>query len=398
MQNADMSSVSPGGRGAGEPESTAKVGEHSGSFKIGRAFGADVRIHWTFLLVLSFFTGYAYVPGGSLAETLLLPGLVLALFASALLHECGHAFAVRRLGVEIADVTLRPLGTLHRAESISERPADEARVAVAGPLANAVLALALGAVAYLAFGSGPWPLSQMNSPEATADGIFAYLATLNAVLTAFYLMPVFPMDGGRLLRGVLATRQEASRATAAASATGQVFLLMLVFYALLSGGIALALMAVIVSLAASREAQSARRRETLRGLTVADVMGTSRRTETITPYHTFGQVFDVVIHGYQQDFPVVDEGGRPVGMLTRGEILAAAHSPQRFATVRDLMRTEFPTVSPEDDLLDVGCEALGRSGMRAIPVASGGELVGVLTVEDIGQANLARLAGGGRYG
>ncbi|MCL6439639.1 MAG: CBS domain-containing protein, partial [Rubrobacteraceae bacterium] len=130
---------------------------------------------------------------------------------------------------------------------------------------------------------------------------------------------------------------------------------------------------------------------TMRGLSVADVMGSRRRTETVSPYHTFGQVLDAVIHGYQEDFPVVDEDGTLVGMITRNEILAAAHSPDRYSTVRDLMRTDFPTVTPEADLFQEGQRLLQESGMRAIPVVSAsGELVGMLTIEDIGQANLLR--------
>ena len=133
-----------------------------------------------------------------------------------------------------------------------------------------------------------------------------------------------------------------------------------------------------------------RQRELMRGLSVSDVMGTKRRTETVTPYHNFGQVLDSVIHGYQEDFPVVDEGGRLVGMITRNEILAAAHSPDRYASVRDLMRTDVPTISPNADLFADGYRILQESGLRALPVVEDGELVGMLTTDDVGQASLLR--------
>ncbi|MBV9452580.1 MAG: CBS domain-containing protein [Rubrobacter sp.] len=119
-------------------------------------------------------------------------------------------------------------------------------------------------------------------------------------------------------------------------------------------------------------------------------MGTKHRTETVTPYHNFGQVLDSVIHGYQEDFPVVDEGGKLVGLITRNEILAAAHSPSRFANVRDLMKTDFPNISPDADLFTDGYRILQESGLRAIPVIDNGELVGMLTVDDVGQASLLR--------
>ena len=124
---------------------------------------------------------------------------------------------------------------------------------------------------------------------------------------------------------------------------------------------------------------------------VSDVMGTKPRTETVTPYNTFGQVLDSVIHGYQEDFPVVDENGNLVGMLTREEIMAAAHSPERYSSVRELMKTNVPTISSQADLFEEGLGILQQSGLRALPVTENGELVGMLTIEDVGQASLLGL-------
>jgi CBS domain-containing protein len=131
-----------------------------------------------------------------------------------------------------------------------------------------------------------------------------------------------------------------------------------------------------------------RQRELTRGLRVSDVMGTKPRTETVTPYHTFGQVLDSVIHGYQEDFPVVDESGKLVGMITREEIMTASHSPEKYRSVRDLMKTNVPTISSGSDLFEVGLPTLQQSGLRALPVEEDGELVGMLTIEDVGQASL----------
>jgi len=133
-----------------------------------------------------------------------------------------------------------------------------------------------------------------------------------------------------------------------------------------------------------------RQKELMRGLLVSDVMGSRGRTETVTPYHTFGQVLDSVIHGYQEDFPVVDEDGGLVGMITRSEIMAAAHSPERYSSVRDVMKTEFPTISPDADLFTDGARILQESSLRALPVVKAGDLVGMLTIDDIGQAALLR--------
>ena len=193
-----------------------------------------------------------------------------------------------------------------------------------------------------------------------------------------------------MLRGLLSTRMNRVAATDIASTIGQIFAMFFFLFGLLMGNFILALIAVFVWFGAAGEAQMVRQRELTRGLTVSDVMGNKPHTKTFAPYHTFGQVLEEAVHGYQEDFPVVDEEGRLVGMITRAEIFAAAHSPDRFGNVRDLMKTEFPTVWPEAALLEDGARILQESGFSAIPVVEDGELVGMLTVEDVGHAILLR--------
>jgi CBS domain-containing protein len=180
------------------------------------------------------------------------------------------------------------------------------------------------------------------------------------------------------------------RATDISSTVGQAFAVLFIIMGFFTNNFLLAIVGFFVFLGASGEAQMVRQREQLRGLAVSDVMGTKGRTETVTPYHNFGQVLDSVIHGYQEDFPVLDEEGNLVGIITRNEIMAAAHSPDRYASVRDLMKTEFPTISPDADLFTEGNRVLQESGFRALPVVKDGNLVGMLSVDDVGQAALLR--------
>ncbi len=360
------------------------------SFKIGRAFGIDVKVHWTFFLLLLVFGYFAYQRSGSLASALVTVGLIVALFVFVLLHEFGHSLVAQRLGIEIPDITLLPLGGLARMKTLPEKPADEVKIAIAGPLVNVALAVIFFVLAYL-FGAGLPNYRGVPSGPISVGEILAYFALTNVVLAVFNMIPAFPMDGGRVLRGLLATRMGTVRATDVSAAVGQAFAFLFVVFGITSGQFLLVLIAIFIFFGAGGEAQMMRQRETMRGLSVSDVMGTRRRTETVTPWHTFGQVLDSVIHGYQEDFPVVDENGKLVGMITRNEILAAAHSPDRFSTVRDLMKTDFPTISPGADLFKDGQRLLQESGLRAIPVVDeNGELAGMLTIEDIGQASLLR--------
>src|SRR5919107_1607779 len=360
-----------------------------GSFKIGRAFGIDVKVHWTFFLLLAFFGYLAFGDSGNFVDALVTVGIVVVLFFCVLLHEFGHSLVAIRLGSEVQDITLLPIGGLARMKSLPERPIDEVKVAVAGPLVNVVLAPIFFGLAIL-FGGDLSVPANIFSGVGSLGQVFAALGTINVALVVFNMIPAFPMDGGRVLRGLLATRLGSVRATNISSTIGQGFAILFILVGFLSQNFLLAIVGFFVFIGASGEAQLVRQREQMRGLAVSDVMGTKRRTETVTPYHNFGQVLDSVIHGYQEDFPVLDEDGNLVGIITRNEIMAAAHSPARYATVRDLMKTEFPTISPDADLFEDGNRLLQESGLRALPVVKDGNLVGMLTTDDVGQAALLR--------
>jgi Zn-dependent protease/CBS domain-containing protein len=360
-----------------------------GSFKIGRAFGIDVKVHWTFFLLLAFFAFAGYQRTASLTNALVTIAVILALFLCVVLHEFGHSLVARRLGIETRDITLLPIGGVAQLKSLPEKPMDEVKIAIAGPLVNVVLAPIFFGVALLLGGGLTMPANILDGVHSAAQ-VFTYLGFINVALVVFNLIPAFPMDGGRVLRGLLAARLGAVRATDISSAVGQFFAVAFFLIGLLGGNFLLALIAVFIFFGANGEAEMVRQRELMRGLAVSDVMGTRPRLETVTPYHTFGQVLDSVIHGYQEDFPVVDEGGNLVGMITRNEIMAAAHSPDRYSSVRDVMKTDFPTISPDADLFTDGARILQESGLRALPVVRAGDLVGMLTMDDIGQAVLLR--------
>ena len=365
----------------------------SGVFEIGQFSGIKVKAHWTFLLLLVFVAFVGYQASGSPVGALTAAVTVVALFFCVLLHEFGHSLVAQRLGLKVQGITLLPIGGVSALESLPDKPADEAKVTIAGPLVSVALALILGAVG-VSLGAEPDVPTDMLGRIGSVGQFFLYLAFLNVVLAVFNLLPAFPLDGGRLLRALLATRLGPVLATNIASSIGQVLAAALFLVGLLGGDVLLVIVAVFVFFGATAEASSVREKERTSGLTVYDVMGTKARTQTVTPSHTFEQVLDSVVHGYQEDFPVLDHG-KLVGEITRDEIMAAAHSPQRYQSVRDLMKTDVPTVSPEADLFEGGLHLLQQSGLRALPVTHEGELVGMFTVEDVAKASLLRRTANG---
>src|ERR671916_1628485 len=193
-----------------------------GSFKIGRVFGIDVKIHWTFFLLLAFFFYLGFSNGGSVAAALVAATVIVALFFCVLLHEFGHSLVAQRFGIEVPDITLLPIGGLARLKSLPERPWDEVKIAVAGPLVNVVLAPVFFGVALLLGDNLMTPANILEGVQS-AGQVFAYLGFINVALVLFNLIPAFPLDGGRVLRGLLATRLGAVRATDVSAAVGQFF-------------------------------------------------------------------------------------------------------------------------------------------------------------------------------
>jgi Zn-dependent protease len=228
------------------------------SLKIASISGIEVRIHLTFLLFLAWiWFSYYQIAGVSGATQGVL--FVLALFTCVLLHEFGHAFAARAFGIQTPDITLLPIGGVARLSRIPDEPWQELVVAVAGPLVNVVIAAVLiFAVRQAA------PLDQLESIENPRIELLAKLASVNIMLVLFNLIPAFPMDGGRVLRALLAMAMPYSRATWIAARIGQVLAICLGTYAYFgpNKNPILIFIAFFIFIGAQQEAAMARIRQT----------------------------------------------------------------------------------------------------------------------------------------
>ncbi|MGH9173752.1 MAG: site-2 protease family protein, partial [Vicinamibacterales bacterium] len=270
------------------------------SWKLGRIAGIDVYMHATFLMLIAWIALIHWTEGRTVAAVIEGVGFILSLFACVVLHEFGHALTARRYGIKTRDITLLPIGGLARLERLPEEPRQELWVALAGPAVNVGIALLL--FGWLR-GSGDW--EAIDQLGVTKGSFLERVMMANVFLVGFNLLPAFPMDGGRVLRAVLAMRMEYTRATARAAAIGQGMAILFGFLGLL-GNPVLIFIAFFVWIGAAQEASMVQMKSALAGIPVRRAMLTHFRT--LTPANTLGDAADLVLTGSQQDFPVVQEG------------------------------------------------------------------------------------------
>ena len=243
------------------------------SFRIATVAGIQVQIHFTFLLLLGFYAWIYYTEGG-LDAAMYGVAFTLLIFLCVLLHEFGHAFAAKAFGIRTPDITLLPIGGVARLERMPANPWQELVIAVAGPAVNVVIAIAV----FLLIG-GVLPWHEFPLIDSAGGSLLTKLLLVNVLLVAFNLIPAFPMDGGRVLRALLATQMRYAAATRLAARVGQVIAVLFVAASLTRwGGPMLALIAAFVFLGAQQELAYARLRETAQGLRVGQAM--------ITRFHT----------------------------------------------------------------------------------------------------------------
>lgn len=348
----------------------------SWSFRIARIAGTDVKVHITFLLLLGVF----WFTGGAAAGLLLL-----ALFGCVLLHEFGHIAMAARFGIRTPDVILLPIGGLARLERMPDEPRQELLIAVAGPLVTVLIAAAL--YAWLALTGARPPLFPGFAVEET--GFVETLYRINVLILLFNLLPAFPLDGGRVLRALLAARLGLERATRIAASVGQLLAFVIGFFAIMSGAILLLLIAFFIFIGAGGEASAVATRIAGRGLAVRDMMVTEFRT---LPIHaTLADAAEALVAGEQREFPIVDNLGAVEGVLTRDDLVRglAAHGGAGLA--REAMAARAPQLSPDLKFEDA-LARLQASRLPALPVTEGGRLVGLLTMDNITDLLLVRRA------
>jgi len=346
------------------------------SLRIARIGGTDVKIHLTFLLLLGWI-GFAHYQVGGWPAAWQGVLFIVLLFGCVVLHEFGHVVAARRYGIQTPDITLLPIGGVARLQRMPDKPAQELVVALAGPVVNVVIA----GILFLLLGhlTDPADAAHLEDPRI---GMLSRLAWVNVSLVVFNLIPAFPMDGGRVLRALLAMRLSYARATQIAASIGQGLAFLFGFLGLLYNPL-LIFIAIFLYMGAAAEAGYAQIKEATAGLHVTEAMSTD--FITLPPDSPLEHAVEVLRLTRQSEFPVVGPAGDLVGILTRDNLIRGLHSGGPQAQVASVMHANVPVVKYNASfdhafrlMQDCQCPGVGVVGRD-------GRLVGLVTPETVGE-------------
>ncbi|MBI3880358.1 MAG: site-2 protease family protein [Verrucomicrobia bacterium] len=353
------------------------------SLKVGRFAGIDVYLHVTFLLLVGVLTFLFWQEGKTFAAAASGVGFYLSLFACVLLHEFGHALTARRYGIRTRDITLLPIGGLARLERMPDQPMQEFWVALAGPAVNVVIAGIIFAALALT--------GNFHSPaqfSLTGGSFLERLLVVNCFLVGFNLLPAFPMDGGRVLRSLLALKMDYARATHIAANLGQFMALVFGFVGFIKVMPTLFIIAFFVWIGAQQEEGMAQLRSAIGGTPVWRAMVTE--FHTLAPFDPLSRAVELILAGTQHDFPVVQDDA-VVGILTRGDLMVALAQRGPATLVGEVMQRNFSTTQPKESLETAFARAQ-ESPCACLPVLEHGRLVGLLTAENVGEFVMIRRA------
>ncbi len=345
------------------------------SWKIARIAGIDVFIHSTFLILIAWI-GFSYwISEHSIYAVFNGIAFIILLFLFVLLHELGHAIAARKYGITTKDITLLPIGGLARLERMPKEPKQELIVALAGPLVNFIFAAIMLGYLFITHN-----LNGISNATVTDGTMIQRLAIVNLTLLLFNILPAFPMDGGRVLRAILAMRMEYTQATHTAAMVGQGFALIFGLIGLLTNPF-LIFIALFVWIGASQESSSVQVQEAISGIPIKRAMLTQFQTLDVNQRLSDG--VDAILSGYQHEFPVM-RGAEMVGILTRGALIKGLATDGPTANIASVMDRSFVTAE-SDEMLERVSERLQTCHCHTVPIFENQKLVGLVTMDNIGE-------------
>jgi Zn-dependent protease len=343
---------------------------------IGSLLGIKLFIHWSFLIILVWIFLMYFRMGHSISAGLDGVFFIIVLFACVIMHELGHALMAKRFKIITRDITLYPIGGIASLESIPEEPSQELKVTLAGPAVNVVIGISIWI--YLK------ATNQIPDPETIRSGNvftlpFAFsIMYANIVLAVFNLIPAFPMDGGRVLRSLLAMKMDPAKATEIAARLGQFLAIIFVFVGFFYD-FWLVFIGMFLFLGASSESRIVEIKNALEGIRVKDVIVTN--FTSLTTDSTINEASKRLVSTNEKSF-LVTKNDNVEGILNYKDIIEALHNGEGQKTVESYIQKEFRWIGYEDQLSDIF--PLIRLGKQTIfPVKGNDKLIGVIYSENI---------------
>ena len=363
------------------------------SLKIARIWGVDVQVHWSFVLILVY-GAFLFSRNASNVLVGALYGVVviLLLFICVALHEFGHAITAKHFGIKVPHITLLPIGGVAQLERMPRKPLQEFLIAIAGPAVNFALAAVLLpvalAVVFTTMRVGPmWlmiPTLMRTAQSVSLTGLLLFLAGTNILLGMFNLLPAFPMDGGRILRALLALRLRYIPATRVAVLVGRGMAILFAIAGIFGRDIFLLLIAFFVYVGGRGELEAVQSRYVLKDFNARQAV--NKDALALYTSEPISRAVDYIMTTYQGDFPVYDLANNLVGVLTRPRLVATLRGQGQEGRVVDVMipRERVPVTSGSTTLADVWEQMLER-GSRVIIVQDQDEFLGLITLDDISE-------------
>lgn len=347
-----------------------------GSLKLGKIAGIGIYIHWTFSILIIFIIFMNYRTGYNALQTAWSVMFILSVFITVLLHELGHALMAKKYNIQTKDITLLPIGGLARLERLPEKPIEELLVAFAGPLVNIALALITGL--FISLPQTPEEFSIIISNGVNADNFFLNFFMVNIWLALFNLIPAFPMDGGRVLRALLAFKFERHVATKIAARIGQFLALGFILLGFFSNPFLIAI-GLFVMFGAQIETEHTEAQFLLKDFKVRDVLMT--QYQTIDANDTLEIAVALLLDSQNKSF-VVTENSKVVGTLNRDEIILALSKKEENPTISTIMNKNLIYLDV-DTLLENVFEQIYQNKLTLVLVTKNDQVIGTLDTENI---------------
>jgi Zn-dependent protease len=291
------------------------------------------------------------------------------LFASVAVHELGHSWVALRNDLAISSITLWIFGGMAQMDEEPEDWRVEFWMALAGPATS--VGIGLGVLLLLRV---------VPSSPAPLVFVLGWLAVMNLVLAAFNLLPAFPMDGGRVLRALLSRRRSHAAATRTAAAVGKAVAVGMGILGILGFNPILLLIALFVYVGASGESRMSAIGEALEDVEVRDLM--TREVRTVRPETTVEELTQRMLAERHTGYPVTDEDGSVVGIVTLGDVEDVRETERSSTTIASLMTEDVLTVEPDVAAADV-LRTMASNGVGRLVVEERGSMVGIISRTDV---------------